>query len=191
MCCVQHDYLYFDSVRCAIIVLYITLNSFVMVRAHSLSTHPSSLGRGVCVCDSRTVTRNLSQSRVLCTLASCSRICCARHFTSCTYIHKCSGAGGSAARLDEPLQSRTRGLFYTPPPITTTALNSPPPPKRVVVRSEEESEGNGHAESDSDESTSKPHSKSTRDGAPPFLPSCFAFIYLFILKYIAVSVSVC
>lgn len=34
----QHDYLYFDSVRCAIIVLYITLNSFVMLFAHLLCT---------------------------------------------------------------------------------------------------------------------------------------------------------
>jgi hypothetical protein len=134
------------------------------------------------VCDSHAVTRDLTQSRVLCAL-SCSRICCARHSTSCTYIHKCSGAGGSAARLDEPLRSRTRGLLLPPPPNhhsqpSATHLS---PPQRIVVRSEEESEGNGHAESDSDESTSKPHSKSTRDGAPHL--SCllrFLFIYLFI-----------
>jgi len=34
----QHDCLYFDSVRCAIIILYITLNSFVMLFAHLLCT---------------------------------------------------------------------------------------------------------------------------------------------------------
>lgn len=82
----QHDCLYFDSVRCAIIILYITLNSFVMVPTSmvaSLYFHPPTTVLFISICTSH----------------SCLHTCFVPHSTSYICTPKCLGIGESVNLL--------------------------------------------------------------------------------------------